>query len=207
MLLVDAYVRPKNEEEINKIFELEARFGYKAVGIDKQYEGSSDERIVTFPVRVVSGRNEAEAKEVLRECKKGELVISKPNDPGSLRVFSRDTRAHIVEISPKLVHLMDRNQAELLKVGKSFIGFSLSSLIDDPKMFWWLSFLLNYSMKYNIDLVIFSGASRFEELVHPKTTLNLLIQAGSPKEIAFKIMDGNKLLKILGIMDFAVEKR
>lgn len=198
MLLVDAYVRPKDEEELNKILELEERFGYRAIGVGAHFLKVSKNKILTFPVRVVSAESEEKAKVALKECKKGELVISRPRDPGSLRVFSRDKRSHIVEIPPKLIHLMDRNEAEILKVGKSFIGFSLSTIIYEPKNYWWLSFLLNYSIKYNVNFIIFSGATRFEELVHPKIALSILMDAGVSREIALKILDGSRLLKTLG---------
>ncbi|MEM3535464.1 MAG: hypothetical protein QW039_05635 [Fervidicoccaceae archaeon] len=200
MLLLDAYVIPRSPKDLNDILKAEKLFGYRAVGVDYSSLPSniSSEEISVFPVRAVSASTEAEAKEILHNIRKNDaLNIARANGAGALRVFSRDSRIHIVEISPKLAQYLDSNQAKLLKVGRSLLGFSLSSIQDDLRNVWWLSYLTKYSVKYSIGMVIYSGARELSELAHPKIVLSMLVQTGLTREMALSIMDGSKLEWVL----------
>jgi len=199
LLFVDPYINPISVEELRAMLDVEKKFGYRVVGIDEKFSDSSIDSVRTFPVKTITAGSEDEARASLRRLGKGVLVISRPRDSGSLRVFSRDSRAQIVEIPHKLSHLLDRNQADLLRVGRSFIGFSLSSLIEDHKTMWWLSFLVRYAEKYDLPLILFSGASRSEELAHPRIVFSILIQAGASRDRALTIIDGRNFLKMLGL--------
>jgi len=198
LYLVDAYVRPAKADDLPAIIELEKKIGYKIVGVDDRFfRHSFNTDVKIFPVRVISAKSEDEAKSLLRNLSKNEVVIAQAKDVGALRTFSKDRRANIIEIPPRLSPYLDRNQADLFSVGKSMIGFNASNLIDEPRLFWWLSFLISYAERYALHILVYSGARRFDEVIHPKVVLNMLIQAGVKKGRALMIIGMSRLEEIL----------
>ncbi len=187
MCYTDLLVKPRSFDEAVYMMKLLKKMGYCTVGVDvgigSEKIRSLREKGETMGMRVLevvtlNAKDEREAKKAVSELGRGRIVIGKPRSPSVLRFFSRDSRVHVVEPVPRLTKLFDRNQSALMKQGRSMLGLNLSILLRDPSLLPWFDRMISFALRYGVDLVLYSGASSWNMLWHPRIVRHLLSSMG-----------------------------
>ncbi len=186
----DLYTEPSSREEAYKIILYSKKLGYSWIGVKKDSIPEtwqvSQEKINVVEVNRIEAESEKEAKSKLNKLNgQREIVIGKAKGPGALRVFSRDSRVRVLELTPRLTVLLDKNQATLMKMGETYLGINLSIIKKNPAMLSWFEAVIARALKHGIKIIVYSGARNWSYLWHPRTIVSLITSIGFPKEIAF----------------------
>ncbi len=200
IVFTDHYVRPA-PREAGKVLEREVFLGFRRVGLDHrlfyQLEGSFRRRVSVFPVKFIEASSEAEAKKHLRRIE-DTVVIGRAKGPGALRVFSRDSRVDVVELTPRLTRLFDRNEAKLLMQGLSYVGINLSIIGKSPRMLPWIRSILARCFKHGIKPLVYTGASNPSSVWSPKSIYSLVRSLGFPRGFSLSVLTSDLAMEAIG---------
>ncbi len=198
-MYTDLLVEPREGIEALRIIKVARRMGYRVIGLREDKLESDKAKILgeasklgvkVLNVVEVESSSELEAKKIVRRVYSNDKVlIGIPQTPSALRFFSRDTRVRVVEIPPRLTKLLDRNQAKLMLQGESLVGIRLSRLLKKVKLVPWLDKILSFSIRYGVDVIMYSGARDWSMLWHPKTIISLLSMMGYPRGFAKTVLN------------------
>jgi RNase P/RNase MRP subunit p30 len=192
-LFADYYIFPKDEEELKKIVKVAQSLNYSLIGIDEKYSTKisslASEQLKVLTSRRVEAFDEREAKNKLHAAgKKVSITIGVAKGASALRFFSKNKSVDIIEISPKLHRVMDKNQADLMKQGKTSIGINLGEIVRKLELIPFAEFLIKYALKYDIKIAFYSGAEKYSELWHPRSVFHLLKTFGITERVAKSIV-------------------
>lgn len=200
LLSSDIYIKPNSVEELESILEMEKKLGYRYVGIDANFMGK-DYKIprdlyTGYTIKIVAA-TENEAKNALKNVKKDNpLVIGFAKDQGAMRVFSRDRRVDILEVEPRLLHFLDRNQSILMKQGKTALGINLKIIRENPRFVAVVDYYVKFSLKYLVPLVVFSESNSIYDTWPRPTVMHLFrYLAYSISEVAYILKMSEEFLE------------
>lgn len=173
---MDSYICPSTRNDLPILLVELRKMGYSSVGLCADiYEQEKDLTelsklygISIFRSDLIETSNTTIAKKILKEKRASEIVIGKPISLDVYRFMSRDSRFTIIEVSPKLLIHIDRGEAELLKIGGSYLGFNLKQIINKPSNLSFLKSFLTRTLKWSIPFRFYSSATNVYETWHPK---------------------------------------
>jgi RNase P/RNase MRP subunit p30 len=183
-------VNPASIKEAKRIVRIAQKLGYRKLGVNaKVYHPSlrQTKGIEVYPVVRIDAVGLTEAKKSVRE-NSGKLIFARARDASTLRFFSRDSRVWVVELTPRLTKLFDKDEAKLLRLGGSVVGINLSILKKNLVMLGWVQGIIGRTLKYGLKTIVYSGARRAEDLWPPLSILNLLESIGLTKNWSIAMM-------------------
>lgn len=192
-LFSDMYISPKDRDSLIRILTLEKKLGYENVGIDPDLLKSIGpvsekirEKIKIFPIKIIEAKEEGLARKKIKKIDRKDLIlIGRTTTPAVFRFFSKDSRIRIIEAFPKIIKFLDKNEAELLKIGESVIGVNLSRLVEKPANLSWFSQVVKKSHYFGIPLVLYSGATTWNQLWHPRVLYSIYENIGLDGKLAY----------------------
>jgi len=197
-LWVDLLVCPKSREEFVRIAELCRKMGYSTLGVESSFfereqefvkRCAAEASVETLPVAYVKGRGWGHARSAVERARSARTVIvGVPTDAASLRLFSRDKRVRVVEITRFVVKYLDRNEAALLREGGSMLGLNLSALLRSFAALSWMSKAVGAALKYGVPLVAYSSAAKWSEVWHPRSVYALFESMGYPGRLGLSAL-------------------
>ncbi len=192
-LFSDIYISPKDRKSLTHILQLEKKLGYKNIGIDPDLLKSIGpisekirEKINILPTKIIEANEEGIARKKIKKIERRDLIlIGRTSTPAVFRFFSKDSRIRVIEAFPKIIRFLDKNEAELLKIGESVIGVNLSRLVEKPINLSWFSQVVKKSHYFGIPLVLYSGATTWNQLWHPKILYSIYENIGLEGKLAY----------------------
>ncbi|MEM4432379.1 MAG: hypothetical protein QXT03_01040 [Desulfurococcaceae archaeon] len=184
-LYIDFWIRSLDSALCNTLVEM----GYSAIVVEKT-EPDACRDIVVFEKKVIEAFSRKELLSKLKGVSRGKYIVSvKPRSVESARVAARDSRVDSIILDGDSARFIDKHQFNLMKQFHKPLEFSLNnwfrtSLNSRVSMY---RVLYLHIHRYGLPLITSSGASAWNEAVHPKSAINFLSQLiNVPPEVSIQ---------------------
>ncbi len=181
--LVDLKIRYFNSNEFSKLLLWLKKFGYYVIAV----EGLKEKPLQVKGIRIlrritIEAISEGEAKRKLRGIKQRyDIVALKPKSYGVARLAARDGRVDLIPIDEDTLRYVDLSEIRLLEKSRGAFELVLSTMYLNRYNMRFIKALQSKLMlltRYDVPLVVTSGASNVYELWHPKHVIGLLMLYG-----------------------------
>lgn len=168
---IDLWIKSLDPELCRMLHET----GYSIIVLEGTYP-SVCEGILVFEKKIVEAASRKELLHKLRNVDRKYVVSVKPRSVESARVAARDSRVDTIILDEDSVRFMDKHQFNLMKQFVKPLEFSLNT--------WLRTSLKNRALvhralftcihRYGLPIVVSSGASKWNEVIHPKSAIEFL---------------------------------
>ena len=181
--LVDLKIRYSNSNEFSKLLLWLKKFGYYVIAVEGLKEKPLQVKGIRILKRItIEATSEGEAKRKLRGIKQRyDIVALKPKSYGVARLAARDGRVDLIPIDENTLRYVDLSEIRLLEKSRGAFELVLSTIYLNRYNTRFIKALQSKLMlltRYDVPLVVTSGASNVYELWHPKHVIGLLMLYG-----------------------------